>query len=77
MLSKGFLKLVIIANVIAIPVSIYLMQNWLERFAYRTELNLIPFAAALSFSIFITLFTVSLQSLKAANANPVDSLKHE
>lgn len=77
MLSKGFLKLVILANVIAIPVSIYLMQNWLEGFAYRTELNVIPFAAALSASVFITLFTVSLQSLKAANANPVDSLKHE
>ncbi len=75
LLSKDFLKLVFISILIAIPLAWYAMQNWLESFAYRIEINWLVFVIAGSISICIALLTVSFQAFKAARANPVHSLR--
>jgi ABC-type antimicrobial peptide transport system permease subunit len=77
MLSKDFVKLVIIALCIAFPVSWWLMNNWLQGFAYRIHISAGIFLIAGSSIILITLFTISYQSIKAAIANPVKSLRTE
>lgn len=77
MLSKDFLKLVMIALVIAFPVSWWLMHNWLQSFAYRINITPFVFLMAGISIIVITLFTISFQSIKAAVANPVESLRTE
>ncbi|MEL6941694.1 MAG: FtsX-like permease family protein, partial [Bacteroidota bacterium] len=77
LLSKDFLRLVIIAFTLAIPVAWYLMQNWLTDFAYRIELRWWFFALAGIMAIGIAFLTVSFQSFKAAIVNPADSLKNE
>jgi ABC-type antimicrobial peptide transport system permease subunit len=77
LLSVDFIVIILIFLVIAIPLAYDLMHNWLQNYEYRTSLNWrIFFAAAISVML-ITLLTVSLQSIKAALANPVKSLKHE
>jgi len=76
-LSKDFLLLVSIAYLIAIPVTWLVMSNWLQSFAYRTDISLWVFALAGLLSIFIALLTVGFQALKAALANPVESLRTE
>jgi putative ABC transport system permease protein len=77
LLSGDFTKLVILSFVIAIPVAYYLMQWWLEGFAYRTNISLWIFVLAGVGALLIAWLTVSWQSIKAALANPVDSLKAE
>jgi putative ABC transport system permease protein len=77
LLSKGFLKLVLIAFVVAAPVAYWLMQKWLLDFAYRTEINWWVFALAGVAAVCIALATVSFQAIKAAIANPVKSLRTE
>lgn len=77
LLSKDFLKLVFIALVIATPFAWYVMNNWLQDFAYRIEIEWWVFALAGIASIVIAFITVSSQSLKAALTNPVDSLRNE
>jgi ABC-type antimicrobial peptide transport system permease subunit len=77
MLSKDFLMLVSISLLIAVPLSWWLMNNWLQNFAYRTHMNTGIFLIAAAFVILITLLTVSFQSIKAAIANPVKSLRTE
>jgi putative ABC transport system permease protein len=77
MLSKEFLKLVIIASVFAFPLAWYAMNKWLEDFAYRTPLSWWVFALAGGLTVIIALVTVSFQSMKAAIANPVKSLRSE
>lgn len=77
LLSQDFLKLVVIAILIASPIAWYGMHNWLQDFAYHTEINWWVFALAGFLAIAIALFTVSLQSIKAALMNPVKSLKSE
>jgi len=77
LLSKDFLKLVIIAAVIAIPIAWYAMNNWLQDFAYRTTLQWWIFVIALVIAGFIALATISVQAIKAALANPVKSLRSE
>jgi putative ABC transport system permease protein len=77
MLSKDFLKLVVIALCIAFPVSWWLMNNWLQGFAYRIHISAGVFLLAGISIILITLFTISYQSIKAAIANPVKSLRTE
>jgi putative ABC transport system permease protein len=75
--TKEFLLLVLLAFALAVPVSYYLMHTWLQGFVYRTSIELTVFALAITFAILITLLTVSYQSLRAALANPVDSLRSE
>ncbi|WP_225034924.1 ABC transporter permease [Winogradskyella sp. SM1960] len=77
LLSKDFLKLVGLAIVIAIPMAWYVMDNWLGNYAYRIEINWWIFVIAGVVAILIAIVTVSFQAVKAALANPVDSLKTE
>jgi putative ABC transport system permease protein len=77
MLSEDFIKLVIIAFVIACPVAWYIMHNWLQDFAYRISINWWLFFAAGLLAVVIGLATISFQALKAAIANPVKSLRTE
>ncbi len=77
MLSKDFVVLVMIACFIATPVSSYFMHNWLQDYPYRTEISWWIFIGSGCGALLITLLTVSLQAIKAALANPVNSLKSE
>ncbi len=77
MLSKDFIKLVIIATVIAIPVAWWMMNTWLNDFAYRTKMYWWVFLIAGSMALLIALLTVGLKAMKAAVANPVKSLRTE
>jgi len=77
LLSKDFVKLVILGFVIAIPIAWYAMNQWLADFAYRIEIGPGIFALAGGAALAIALLTVSWQSIKAAAANPVDSLRSE
>jgi putative ABC transport system permease protein len=76
-LSADFVILIIISLVIASPIAYFLMRSWLQNYAYHTELSWWIFAVAALGAIVITLLTVSYQSIKAAMANPVKSLKAE
>jgi putative ABC transport system permease protein len=77
MLSKDFIKLVIIAIVIASPLAWYVMQKWLQGFAYRDGIQWWVIASAGAGAMVIAFVTISFQSIKAAIANPVKSLKSE
>jgi len=76
-LSKQFIFWVILANIIAWPVAYYFMNKWLQDFAYRINMPYWAFIAAAFLAIFIALFTVSSQAIKAANSDPVKSLRYE
>lgn len=76
-LSLEFTKWVLISNIIAWPVAYFLMNRWLQGFAYRTAVSLWVFPAAGLLVLLIALFTVSYQAIKAALSNPVNSLKYE
>ena len=75
LLSREFTKLVVIASAIAVPLSFFLMQKWMQNFAYQAGLSLWLFAAAVGVALLIAWVTVGYQSVKAALVNPVDSLK--
>lgn len=77
LISKDFLKLVLIASVIAFPLSWWVMNKWLNDFAYRIHIGWWVFLIAGGIALFIALLTVSVQAIKAAIANPVKSLKTE
>ncbi|CAN5921963.1 ABC transporter permease [soil metagenome] len=77
LLSKDFVKLVLVANLLAWPVAWYAMGKWLEDFAYRIDLEWWVFAAAGALALVIALLTVSSQAVKAALMNPVKSLRSE
>jgi len=76
-LSIDFLKLVAVAIVISIPLAWFAMNKWLEDFSYRIEISWGVFAIATILAIVVSILTVSSQSIKAAIANPVESLKNE
>jgi len=77
LLSKDFLKLVIISSLISFPVAWWLMHNWLQGYAYRTQISWWVFALAAGLALFIAIFTISFQAIRAALANPVKSLRTE
>jgi len=77
LLSKDFLKLVVIALVIASPIAWYFMNRWLQDFAYRVNISWWVFAVAGIAALFIAMLTVSFQAIKAAISNPVKSLRTE
>jgi ABC-type antimicrobial peptide transport system permease subunit len=77
LLSKDFVALVIMALVVATPVAWLFMYNWLQNYSYRTNMPWWIFATTGAGAIMITLITVSMQSIKAALANPVKSLRTE
>jgi putative ABC transport system permease protein len=76
-LSKEYVKWVVLANIIAWPLAYYFIHRWLEEFAYHTSLNVLAFFASGALALIIALLTVSFQTIKAATANPVDSLRYE
>ena len=77
LLSRDFLKLILVACLIAVPISWYIMNNWLTDFAYRTTISWWMFGAAGLLVIVIAIITVSFQVIKAAIANPIKSLRTE
>lgn len=77
MLTKDYLKLVVLAFIVAIPLAWYIMQNWLQDFAYRINIAWWMFGLAGAAVMLVALLTVSLRAMKAATANPVKSLRTE
>jgi ABC-type antimicrobial peptide transport system permease subunit len=77
LLSKEFILLVVLSCFIATPIAYYYLNNWLKNYDYRININWIVFVAASLIALFITMITVSYQSLKAANSNPVKNLRTE
>ncbi len=77
MLSKDFLKLVVISCFIAVPIAYYIMNGWLQDYPYHILLEWWIFALAVIGAMLVTVITVSFQAIKAANANPVKSLRTE
>lgn len=77
LLNKNFVKWVGLAFLLAVPISWYAMNKWLEGFAYKTTMSWWIFAIAGIMALAIALLTVSWQSFQAAIANPVDALRDE
>jgi ABC-type antimicrobial peptide transport system permease subunit len=77
MLCKDFLLLVTISCITSVPIAWYFMNNWLERYEYRTEISWWIFVSTCAGALSITLLTVSFQAIKAASVNPVTSLRSE
>jgi len=77
MLSKDFLKLVIVSCFIAVPIAYYVMNGWLQEYPYRVILKWWIFALAIVGAMLVTVITVSFQAIKAAKANPIRSLRME
>jgi len=77
LLTKEFTRFVFLANIIAWPVAYFLMNKWLQNFAYRVNIGLWIFVISAFLALFMALLTISYQSIKAATANPVDSLRYE
>lgn len=75
--SKEFLILVLLSNLLAWPLAYYVSHSWLQRFAYRIGLSFAPFLFSGMLAMIIAFITVSFLSIKAAKANPVDSLRYE
>ena len=77
LLSKEYIKLVMISFIISCPIAWYATNIWLQGFAYRTDIDWWVFALALLIVVVITILTVGFQSYKAANKNPVEALRYE
>jgi len=77
LLSKEFTKWVIVANIFAWPIAYFALSKWLQSYAYKTNIALLSFVLSGALALLIALATVSYQSIKAALANPVDSLRYE
>jgi putative ABC transport system permease protein len=77
MLSWDYLKWILLALIIAIPIAGYLMYQWLNTFAYHTNLSIDIFIIAAVITIFIALLTVTGQTIRSARANPVKALRYE
>jgi len=77
MLTKDFIKWVILANFIAWPAAYFTMNRWLQNFAYRIDISLWMFVLAGGIALIIALLTVSWQAIRAAMANPVEALRYE
>ncbi len=77
LLSRDFLKLVLVAIVISLPIAWYFMHAWIRSFAYRISISWWMFALSGALAVLIAMFTIGLQALKAANMNPVRTLRSE
>jgi hypothetical protein len=77
LVSTEFLKLVVIAFVIAVPLTWWVMNNWLEKYTYRVNVSGWLFGAVGFLMLLLTLVVVSLNTMKAATANPVKTLRTE
>jgi len=77
LLSRQFVILILMAGVIACPLAYYVMNKWLQDFAYRINPGWTIFALAMGVALMLSVITVSFQAIKAARANPVESLRRE
>lgn len=77
MLSLEFVKLVLIANLVAWPISYFALNKWLQNYAYRIDIGAGPFLLSACLALLIALMSVGYQAVKAARANPVDALRYE
>ena len=77
LLSKEYVRLVLYANLIAWPIAYFVMNDWLDGFAYRTDLSPWIFVLAAALAIAVTLLTVSYRAVSVAHTDPVDALQHE
>lgn len=77
LVSGEFIRLVLLANILAWPAAYLVMDLWLQNFAYRVDLGLLPFAAGGLLGVCIAILTVGMQAIRAALANPVKSLRYE
>lgn len=77
LISGQFTKWVLIANIIACPLAYFAIRKWLNNFAYKVDIVLWPFLIAAAIAFIFTMITILYQTIKAANRNPVDSLKYE
>ncbi|MBD3290249.1 FtsX-like permease family protein [candidate division KSB1 bacterium] len=77
LMIKEYMLLVIVANLVALPLAYYFAREWLQNFAYRIDLTVLPFVLSGLFALMLTFLTVFYQTIKAALANPVDSLRYE
>ena len=77
LLSKDFIKLILIGLIIATPLSWFGMNKWLENYAFRVEIEWWMFAIAALIAILIALMTISFQSIRAALANPINALNQD
>lgn len=76
-LTGKFIRLVIVSNLLSWPIAYFILNNWLQNFAYRIDINIWAFLLATVLSFMISLFTVSYQSIKAAMTNPINTLRYE
>ena len=77
LISMDFIKLVLLANLLAFPLAYYVVQQWLQNFAYQTSINLLIFVASGILALIIALLTISTQALRATRVNPAEVLKDE
>lgn len=77
MLIRDFVRWVLIAGVIALPLAYVLTERWLADFAYRTSISPFPFVMAILLSLMVAILTVSFQSIRVALSNPIDALRYE
>jgi putative ABC transport system permease protein len=77
MLSVDFIKLILVASMLSLPIAYFAMQNWLEAYAYRIPLGWVLFAVPIVVILLIAAFTMSFQIIKTAMTNPADTLKYE
>jgi putative ABC transport system permease protein len=77
MLTNDFIRLVLIANIFAWPISFLLAKNWLSNFSYQIDMPILPYVFATLLAVIIALITVSSQAYYAAISDPVEALKYE
>ncbi|MFC1492745.1 ABC transporter permease [candidate division KSB1 bacterium] len=77
LMSKDFTRLVLAANLIAWPLAYFTMDNWLQNFAYRSDIDLLKFVYAAGLALMITIVTVGFHAVKAAKSDPMNALKHK
>ncbi|MCY3766553.1 MAG: FtsX-like permease family protein [Gemmatimonadetes bacterium] len=77
LLGRSILRLILVANLVALPVAYFFWQRWLENFAYRTQLGMEIFVLSGGSIVFIALVTICYHALRAAAANPIEALRYE
>jgi len=77
LLTREFIKWVLLANIIAWPAACFLMKRWLQNYVYRVDIELLTFVMAGATAVAVAFITIAYRSIKAATANPVDSLRYE
>ena len=77
LIAKEFVRLVIVANIVAVPIIYYLMNSWLQKFAYRIEISYPVFIMAAFLTFLITIVTIGYQAIKASLTNPVETIRYQ